>query len=290
VSEEFKNTPEMLALTKKHDEMKRQRRLFSKCTFLFNRETPTYCLQYLVLSFGGTYYTQDAYDSLKQGAQPKITHHVLDRPLPQAQLDALKREGNTELIQPQYLVDSLNNLHLLPTSQYVPGTPPPAHLSPFVDGQREGYMPQREKEILHLKGEEVVESDEEEDDMLVDESENSKTAEVNTKADKKQAQERRRGDADSSSDEEAAMDDDEVMMKGDMSAEEAQRLKARKQAANAKLKKELEQEQKELARTLMTNRQRKLYRKAEDEQKSKKVEIQKLKVKRKTLEKAKAKK
>jgi pescadillo protein len=288
VSDEFKNTPEMLALTKKHDEMKRQRRLFSKCTFLFNREAPTYCLQYLVLSFGGTFFTQDGYDSLKTAAQPKITHHVLDRPLPQSQLASLKKEGNTELIQPQYLVDSLNNLHLLPTSQYVPGTPPPAHLSPFVDGQREGYMPQREKEILHLKGEEVLESDEE-DDMLVEESENSKAAE-DDKADKKQGQERRRGDADSSSDEEGAMDDDEVMMKGDMSAEEAQRLKARKQVANAKLKKELDQEQKELARTLMTNRQRKLYRKAEDEQKSKKVEIQKLKVKRKTIEKAKAKK
>jgi hypothetical protein len=40
----------------------------------------------------------------------------------------------------------------------------------------------------------------------------------------------------------------------------------------------------------MTNRQRKLYRKAEDEQKVKQVEIQKLKVKRKTIEKAKAKK
>ena len=151
-------------------------------------------------------------------------------------------------------------------------------------------MPQREKEILHLKGEEVMESDEEDDDMLVDDDENSKIAEADTKADKKQAQERRRGDADSSSDEEGAMDDDEVMMKGDMSAEEAQRLKARKQVANAKLKKELDQEQKELARTLMTNRQRKLYRKAEDDQKSKKAEIQKLKVKRKTLEKAKPKK
>lgn len=289
MSDEFKNTPEMLALTKKHDEMKRQRRLFSKCTFLFNREAPTYCLQYLVLSFGGTYFTQDGYDSLKSSAQPKITHHVLDRPLPQAQLDTLKKEGNTELIQPQYLVDSLNNLHLLPTSQYVPGTPPPAHLSPFVDGQREGYMPQREKEILHLRGEEVLESEDEEDDMLVEEAENSKVAEK-SKTDKKKDQERRKGDADSSSDEEAAMDDDEVMMKGDMSAEEAQRLKARKQAANAKLKKELEQEQKELARTLMTNRQRKLYRKAEDEQKVKQVEIQKLKVKRKTIEKAKAKK
>jgi pescadillo protein len=57
VSDEFKNTPEMVALTKKHEEMKRQRRLFSKCTFLLNREVPIYGLQYLILSFGGAFYS-----------------------------------------------------------------------------------------------------------------------------------------------------------------------------------------------------------------------------------------
>jgi len=57
VSDEFKNTPEMLALTKKHEEMKRQRKLFSKCTFLLNREIPIYGLQFLVLSFGGAFYS-----------------------------------------------------------------------------------------------------------------------------------------------------------------------------------------------------------------------------------------
>lgn len=54
----------------------------------------------------------------------------------------------------------MNNLVLLPTSQYRPGVPPPAHLSPFIDGQKEGYMPQREKEILYIKGEEVIEEEE----------------------------------------------------------------------------------------------------------------------------------
>ena len=49
---------------------------------------------------------------------------------------------------------------LLPTSQYRPGIPPPAHLSPFIDGQSEGYVPLREKEILHMKGEEVIEEEE----------------------------------------------------------------------------------------------------------------------------------
>lgn len=244
--------------------MKRQRRLFSKCTFLFNREVPSYCLQFLVLSFGGAFYHQDAYESLADSgdssAVPKITHHVLDRPIPASHTDKAKREG-TELIQPQYILDSLNNLYLLPPGQYTPGAPPPPHLSPFVDGKQEGYMPQREKEIMHLKGEEVIDSESDEDEELVpedsgDEGEQAKgkAATTGTDTDQKPADGKAaKGDADSSSDDES--DENEDMMKrGDLTAEEAQRVKTRKQAANAKLKKDMAQEQRELGKTLISNR------------------------------------
>jgi pescadillo protein len=56
----------------------------------------------------------------------------------------------------------LNNLYLLPTQPYKAGTPPPPHLSPFVDNTQEGYVPTRQKEINQLKGEDIDESDEEE--------------------------------------------------------------------------------------------------------------------------------
>lgn len=79
----------------------------------------------------------------------------MDRPLTASILD---KKANLEYVQPQYLVDCLNNQFLLPTSQYRPGNPPPAHLSPFIDNEKEGYVPMRQKEIAHLKGEEVVES------------------------------------------------------------------------------------------------------------------------------------
>lgn len=59
VSDEFKETPEIKELTKKHESLKRQRRLFAKCTFLLGRETPIYCLQYLILSFGGQFFTAE---------------------------------------------------------------------------------------------------------------------------------------------------------------------------------------------------------------------------------------
>lgn len=107
VSEEFKNTPEMIELNKKHEQMRRQRKLFSKCTFLFNREVPVYSLQYLVLSFGGNYLTLDDLDE-NPDVKIKITHHVMDRGLPS------RKENNREYVQPQYIIDSLNNLFLLP--------------------------------------------------------------------------------------------------------------------------------------------------------------------------------
>lgn len=97
----------MVELMKKHEQMRRQRKLFSKCTFLFNREVPVYCLQYLILSFGGSYVTLD---DLDENPNTKITHHVMDRSI------NVKKENNREYIQPQYIIDSLNNLFLLPTT------------------------------------------------------------------------------------------------------------------------------------------------------------------------------
>ena len=49
----------MKKLTKKEETNKKQRELFSKCCFLLNRETPIYSLQYLILSFGGAFATDD---------------------------------------------------------------------------------------------------------------------------------------------------------------------------------------------------------------------------------------
>jgi pescadillo len=91
-------------------------------------------------------------DDLDANPDIKVTHHVMDRPLK-------NKANNREYVQPQYIADSINNLFLLPTAQYTPGTAPPPHLSPFIDSKLEGYIPLREKEILHLKGEEVIESD-----------------------------------------------------------------------------------------------------------------------------------
>lgn len=77
----------------------------------------------------------------------RVTHVCMDRPVPVGTADKSK-----EYVQPQYVIDSINNLFLLPTKPYAPGTAAPAHLSPFVDNEQEGYLPDRQREINSLAG------------------------------------------------------------------------------------------------------------------------------------------
>lgn len=260
ISEEFKQTPEMQLLNQKEEQIKRQRELFNKCTFLLNRETPIYILQYLILSFGGSYATEEDVEYLKTH---KVTHHVIDRPLAGAKLDSTK-----EYVQPQWIADSLNNLFLLPTQTYRPGQAPPPHLSPFVDNSKEGYVPTRQKEINQLKGE-IVESEEEEenDDVAEEPVQVSNKAEVKPVVAKKVPV---KGDADSSSEEEDSEDEAVIVAKN----------KQLKQAKNQKIKKELQKEQEELGKILMTKKQRQLFDQADKSNQVKKQLANKLKEKR----------
>jgi hypothetical protein len=82
----------MQLLNQKEEQIKKQRELFNKCTFLLNRETPIYILQYLILSFGGSYATEEDVEYLKTH---KVTHHVIDRPIAGVKLDSTK-----EYVQP----------------------------------------------------------------------------------------------------------------------------------------------------------------------------------------------
>ena len=97
----------------------------------------------------------------------------------------------------------------------------------------------------------MVESESEDEDI-----QDEKPAEVSKNVKKAQENtddQRRKGDADSSSDE-----DEE-------SEQDPHNLAASRKARNAQLKKDLEAEQKEMAKVLMTNRQRKLYQQAEQD-------------------------
>jgi len=115
----FQDTPEMQQMKKRMEAAKSQRRLLNNSVFLLGRETPLYILQNLILSFGGDFVLQDDLpEDPKESAKimKRITHVCMDRPLP-----AGKEDKSKEYIQPQYIVDSINNLFLLPTKPYGPG-------------------------------------------------------------------------------------------------------------------------------------------------------------------------
>lgn len=161
------------------------------------RETPVYILQHLILSLGGQYVLQEALPEDEKAlakVMKSITHVCMDRPLAPGQ-----QEKSKEYIQPQYVLDSLNNMFLLPTRPYMPGIvsqfmelytanllfvlsqAAPSHLSPFVDNEIEGYIPDRQREINTLAGIETVElpqaadssSDEAEDDKMAEQESDS---------------------------------------------------------------------------------------------------------------------
>ena len=108
-----------MAMKKRAEAAKSQRKLFGNIVFLLGRETPIYILQNLILSFGGDFVLQDDLpedDKESAKVMKRITHICMDRPVP-----AGKQDKTKDYVQPQYIVDSVNNLFLLPTKSYLPG-------------------------------------------------------------------------------------------------------------------------------------------------------------------------
>ncbi len=124
--------------------------LFQGLVFFINREVPLDWMQLLIISAGGTV-GWEGNGSPFDTTSSLITHHVIDRPLDSTQ-QALMQQHRREFVQPQWLFDCLNTCILLPVSKYSPGTSLPPHLSPFVDDQKEGYVPEYRQELQALSG------------------------------------------------------------------------------------------------------------------------------------------
>ncbi|KAJ8554490.1 hypothetical protein K7X08_025168 [Anisodus acutangulus] len=109
-----------------------------------SREVPRESLLFVIPAFGGIVSWDGEGAPFKETDQT-ITHQIVDRPTQGHKF--LSRE----YVQPQWIYDCVNARILLPVEEYVVGRVPPPHLSPFVDNEAEGYVPEYAETIKRLQ-------------------------------------------------------------------------------------------------------------------------------------------
>ncbi|OWZ16043.1 Pescadillo [Phytophthora megakarya] len=261
-----------------------EKSLFSGLTFFLSREVPSACLELVLRSHGATL-GWDGAGSPFDEKNTRITHHIMDRP------HQGHRYFNREYVQPQWVFDSVNNGILLPLSRYVPGAELPPHLSPFVNDQQEGYTPEYRKEIEKLKsasqvlrevgavGDEGASDSEGED---AEEQEEAYAADLKAEMDGKDAKdsdEEEEDDAEESEDEDEEEEEEKsspLKRKAEVATTEKKSKRVKKEEEAAELK--------ELAKTMMSKKAKRLYDRMQYGLGKKADKIQKLEDKRVKLE------
>jgi pescadillo protein len=129
---DFIQSAELDLIKQKENRESTRKQLFSKFIFFISREVPKETFKIIISSCGGLYGDESEFSSFDQNDE-RITHYIVDRPA-----ELIDFKGNKEYVQPQWIIDCLNNNQLLPTSIYFPGKRLPAHVSPFYDQEIEG--------------------------------------------------------------------------------------------------------------------------------------------------------
>ncbi|KAG7555261.1 BRCT domain [Arabidopsis suecica] len=118
--------------------------LFKDLKFFLSREVPRESLLFVLPAFGGMVSWEGEGAPFKEDDE-SITHHIIDKP----------SAGHVYLsrvyVQPQWIYDCVNARIILPTEKYLVGRIPPPHLSPFVDNEAEGYVPDYAETIKRLQ-------------------------------------------------------------------------------------------------------------------------------------------
>ncbi|KAH7468810.1 hypothetical protein PRIC1_010098 [Phytophthora ramorum] len=257
-----------------------EKSLFSGLTFFLSREVPSACLELVLRSHGATLGWDGAGSPFDEKSL-RITHHIMDRP------HQGHRYFNREYVQPQWVFDSVNNGVLLPLTRYVPGAELPPHLSPFVNDDQEGYTPEYRKELEKLKsasqvlrevgavGDEGVSDSEDED---AEEQEEAYAADLKAELDSKAEKEESSDDEEEDDDEEEEKEEPSspLKRKAEPAVTEKKSKKAKKEEEAAELK--------ELAKTMMSKKSKRLYDRMQYGLGKKADKIQKLEDKRVKLE------
>lgn len=235
--------------------------LFSDFVFYVGREVPMDIVEFLILSCGGSVISEaglDQLDTKKDIDLSKITHQLVDRPV------LKKKVAGRTYVQPQWVFDCINQEGLVPANLYLPGETLPPHLSPWGDSA--GYNP--------------VATDEEEDESDVEESE----------------AEEEKIEAAVDSSEESENEDLEAQKELELEAQgvtfseakegETEQVKAKGKKRKATTE---EEEERKLKMIMMSNKQRKLYKKMKYSNAQKEERVESLKKKRKQISKTKEK-
>ncbi|KAH3686981.1 hypothetical protein WICPIJ_002038, partial [Wickerhamomyces pijperi] len=211
-----------------------QSHLFENFVFFVSREVPLDISEFIILAAGGSVISELTIDELKIRGETslpdlsKVTHQISDRPkIPN------RVQGRT-YVQPQWIFDCVNKGELLNINLYLPGETLPPHLSPWGDGAR-GYNPEEELPEAEEESEEESDPEVAEGDEDVDEDEDEEL----------QAQKELELEA-------------QGVKYSEVEPKEASKPSKKRKAAAAST---AEDEEKELKTIMMTNKQRKLYKK-----------------------------
>lgn len=242
--------------------------LFSRYVFYISRECPRTVIEFILRSFGALP-SNIGWDAVAgAGSQvaeddERITHHIIDRPAEDSK--AFQHPGRRIYVQPQWVVDCSNRRTLLPTEPYRPGQALPPHLSPFVDdrevARRGGYVPAEAQEALGMETEAVDEDEDEDEDEEDEEQEaaaQGRPALEALLAHPLDASNSGLLEAAELEAEAAGGEDALVELRTQYTAARKAALKKQK-AASATAPLSEEAEARDMAKTLLSNKQRKLY-------------------------------
>lgn len=126
------------------EETKACKTLFKNMKFFLSREVPRESLLFAIPAFGGVVSWEGEGSPFNESDQ-SITHQIVDRPTQG------HRFLSREYVQPQWVYDCANAQIILPVEDYLWGRVPPPHLSPFVDNEAEGYVPEYAETIRRLQ-------------------------------------------------------------------------------------------------------------------------------------------
>ncbi|KAI1137257.1 Pescadillo N-terminus-domain-containing protein [Hypoxylon sp. FL0543] len=259
---------------------------------------------------------------------PSITHQIVDRPVIQAAMNedgdgednqtAQKLAPNQRMpgriyVQPQWVWDSINDGEMKRPDLYAPGAQLPPHLSPFVQNTQGAYDPtipleeqQTEGEALEDSEEEVDEDEEGEDDLAVKEIENGADSMDIARSDDEEDEddgndsfggfsENEKEANESEDDEQAAELQYQRELEAELTGKPIKQAPSNPQSkAKAEARKKLakaakeEAEELERAKGMLSKKKRKLFEQMQYTNNKKSAEDQKLRAKRRKLEKQKA--